>query len=222
MKKNKLKRSVALAALKYIKPGTIIGIGTGSTISHFITELAYVKNKIEGAISSSLDTTNKLKYAGIKVFDLNDIDILPMYIDSADEINSNMQMIKGGGGALTHEKILAEVAEKFICIVDESKKVEILGKFPVPIEVIPMARSFITRELIKMGGKPKYRKHVFTDNGNIILDVHNLSILDPIILEKSINLLPGVVTVGIFAKRSADIALISTNVGIKHVFNKKR
>lgn len=221
MNYNILKKKAALAALDYLYPGIIIGVGSGSTIEYFIEGLSSIKNQIKGAVSSSEITTKKLKEVGIKIFELNQINILSTYIDSADEINPKMQMIKGGGGALTREKIIASASNKFICIVDESKQVDVLGKFPLPVEVIPMAKNFVSKELKKFGGYPKYRKNVLTDNGNIIIDIHNLHIFNPQDLEKKIKLLPGVITVGIFAKRIADIALISTSKGIKKLFSKK-
>jgi ribose 5-phosphate isomerase A len=192
-------------------------VGTGSTAAHFIDALGSIKHQIDGAVSSSEASTEKLKSLGIQVFDLNEIDSLSVYVDGADEINGMMQMIKGGGAALTREKIISAVADKFVCIADESKQVDVLGGFPLPVEVIPMARSFVARELVKLGGLPEYRQHVLTDNGNIILDVHNLKILDPIALEKAINALPGVVTVGLFAARCADVALIGTANGVKTI-----
>ncbi|MBK4765373.1 MAG: ribose-5-phosphate isomerase RpiA [Pantoea sp. Brub] len=215
MNKESFKKAVGWAAIDYIQPGDIVGVGTGSTIEHFINALKTIKHKIKGTISSSKNSTKKLKNLGIKVLELNKINSVSVYIDSADEINAQMHMIKGGGAALTCEKIIAAVASKFICIVDITKTVNILGNFPLPIEIIPIARTFITNELIKFGGIAKYRNNVITDNGNIILDVHNLKITDPILLEKTINSLPGVVTVGLFASRSADIALISGPDGIK-------
>lgn len=217
MTQDELKKAVGWAALQYVQPGTIVGVGTGSTAAHFIDALGTMKDQIEGAVSSSEASTEKLKALGIPVFDLNNVDELSVYVDGADEINSQMQMIKGGGAALTREKIVAAVAKKFICIADASKEVDILGNFPLPVEVIPMARAFVARELVKLGGQPEYRQNVVTDNGNIILDVHNLRILDPIALEKAINALPGVVTVGLFAARGADVALIGTADGVKTI-----
>ncbi|MFU9135550.1 ribose-5-phosphate isomerase RpiA [Erwinia tasmaniensis] len=215
MTQDELKKAVGWAALKYVQPGTIVGVGTGSTAAHFIEALGSVRHQIEGAVSSSDASTALLKALGIPVFDLNEVDSLAVYVDGADEINASLQMIKGGGAALTREKIIAAVAEKFICIADSSKQVDILGHFPLPVEVIPMARSYVARELVKLGGLPEYRQHVLTDNGNDILDVHNLKIMDAVALEKAINALPGVVTVGLFAARGADIALIGTPEGVK-------
>lgn len=220
-RQEKLKKDASKEALKYIKPGSIVGIGTGSTVMHFINYLSLKKNMIKGAVSTSLQTTYILKKIGIKVFDLNEIKKrLSVYIDSADEINSRMEMIKGGGAALTKEKIVAANAKKFICILDESKKVDVLGKFPLPIEIIPMACNFIKHEILKIGGYPKIRENIVTDNGNIIIDVHNLKILKPIVLEKKINSIPGIITVGLFAIRSADIAIVGTNLGVKTFINK--
>lgn len=217
MTQDELKKAVGWAALQYVQPGTLVGVGTGSTASHFIDALAAMKGQIEGAVSSSEASTAKLKSLGIPVFDLNEIDGLGVYVDGADEINDQLQMIKGGGAALTREKIVASVAEKFVCIADASKQVAILGEFPLPVEVIPMARSAVARALVKLGGRPEYRQNVITDNGNVILDVHGLSILDPIALENAINAIPGVVTVGLFANRGADVALIGTTDGVKTV-----
>lgn len=215
MNLNELKKKAAWAALDYIYPGALVGVGTGTTVFYFIEALSTIKNLIHGTVSSSNSSTLLLRKQGIPVFDLNNFSSLAMYIDSADEINDQMQMIKGGGAALTREKIIAAMAKKFICIADKSKKVDVLGRFPLPIEIIPMALSYISQEIVNIGGDPKYRKHVITDNGNIIIDVHNLCIKDPISMEKKINSLPGVVTVGLFASRGADIALISTKKGIK-------
>ncbi|AJR02124.1 Ribose 5-phosphate isomerase A [Enterobacteriaceae bacterium bta3-1] len=217
MTQDELKKAVGWEALKYVKPGTIVGVGTGSTAAHFIDALGTMKGQIEGAVSSSDASTEKLKSLGITVFDLNDVDSLDIYVDGADEINGHMQMIKGGGAALTREKVVAAVAKKFICIVDASKQVDILGKFPLPVEVIPMARSYVARELVKLGGQPEYRQGVLTDNGNVILDVHNLKIMDAIALEKQINAIAGVVTVGLFANRGADVALVGSPDGVKTI-----
>ncbi|TKI03772.1 ribose-5-phosphate isomerase RpiA [Martelella alba] len=215
MTQDELKKAVGWAALKYVRPGTIVGVGTGTTAAHFIDALDTVKHQIEGAVSSSEASSAKLQSLGVPLFDLNTIDSLDIYVDGADEINGRMQMIKGGGAALTREKIIAAVARRFICIADASKQVDVLGDFPLPVEVIPMARSYVARELVKLGGLPEYRQGVVTDNGNVILDVHNLRILDPVKLEDQINALPGVVTVGLFARRGADVALIGTPQGVK-------
>ncbi|AOM41055.1 ribose-5-phosphate isomerase RpiA [Xenorhabdus hominickii] len=217
MTQDELKKAVGWAALEYVKPGTIVGVGTGSTAAHFIDALGTIKDKIEGAVSSSEASTEKLKSLGIPVFDCNDVEMLDIYVDGADEINGQMQMIKGGGAALTREKIIAAVAKKFICIIDSSKQVEVLGKFPLPVEVIPMARAYVARELAKLGGTPIYRENVVTDNGNDILDVHNLSIIDPFELEDKINSISGVVTVGLFANRGADVVLVGSADGVKTI-----
>lgn len=209
MTQDELKQKVAAAALDYVKDIPLIGVGTGSTVNYFIDMLADYKNTIEGAVSSSVGTSERLKKVGIPVLDLNDTGTLDIYIDGADEINPRKQLIKGGGGALTREKIIAAASKKFVCIADGSKCVDVLGKFPLPIEVIPMARSFVAREMVKMGGQPIWRENFVTDNHNHILDVHNLDILDPIELEKTINDITGVVCVGLFAMRPADIILVS-------------
>jgi len=208
MTQDEMKKAAAIKALEFIESDTIVGVGTGSTVNYFIDALATIKNKIEGAVSSSEESSKRLKAHGIEVFDLNNIDVLDVYVDGADEITKHMSMIKGGGAALTREKIVAAVAKKFICIADDSKQVEILGNFPLPVEVIPMARSYVARELVKLGGDPEYRQGVVTDNGNVILDVHNLSIIDPIKLEADINAIVGVVTNGLFAQRGADMVPI--------------
>tara|TARA_R110000868_G_scaffold10639_4_gene51673 strand:- start:82052 stop:82699 length:648 start_codon:yes stop_codon:yes gene_type:complete len=208
MTQDELKRQVAKQAIEHIEYESIVGVGTGSTVNFFIEELAKIKGKIEGAVSSSDASTALLKQHGIPVYDLNSIDSLPVYIDGADEVNAHKQMIKGGGAALTREKIVAAVAKKFVCIVDASKEVELLGKFPLPVEVIPMARGHVAREIVKLGGDPEYRQGVKTDNGNIILDVYHLQILDPIDLEQKLNNITGVVTNGIFAMRPADVVLV--------------
>jgi len=217
MTQDELKKAVGWAALKYVQPGTVVGVGTGSTASHFIDALATIKHEIEGAVSSSDESTRKLKEYGIPVFDLNSVDELPVYVDGADEIDHHMHMIKGGGAALTREKIISAVADTFICIADESKQVDLLGRFPLPVEVIPMARSYVARELVKLGGDPVYRDGVVTDNGNVILDVHNLRILDPVKLEQQINAIVGVVTNGLFAARGADVLLLGSKDGVKTI-----
>ncbi|AKE51110.1 ribose 5-phosphate isomerase [Kangiella geojedonensis] len=188
--------------------GSIVGVGTGSTVNYFIDELAKIKHKIEGAVSSSEASTERLKAHGIEVFELNDVDRIPVYVDGADESNHLLELIKGGGGALTREKIIAAVAEKFVCIADESKLVRRLGEFPLPVEVIPMARSYVAREIVKLGGDPVYRAGFTTDNGNVILDVHGLEINEPIKLERILNNIVGVVTNGLFAERAADVLLL--------------
>ena len=213
MTQDEMKKNAAWAALEYIPRHTVVGVGTGSTVNHFIDALASIKNEIKGAVSSSEQSTSKLKALGIPVLDLNDVDSFSVYVDGADEINAAKHMIKGGGAALTREKIVAAVAEKFICIVDASKQVEVLGKFPLPVEVIPMASSYVARELIKLGGRPVLRQGVVTDNGNVILDVHDLHITEPTQLEQQINAIVGVVTNGIFACRAADMVLVGSAEG---------
>lgn len=215
MTQDELKKAVGWAALKYVTPDTIVGVGTGSTASHFIDALGSMKDQIKGAVSSSEASTTKLKSLGIPVFDSNEVDSLDIYVDGADEINHHMQMIKGGGAALTREKVISAIARKFICIVDQSKVVDVLGEFPLPVEVIPMARSYVARQLVKLGGRPVYRQGVTTDNGNVILDVHDLKILDAIALEEKINNIAGVVTVGLFALRGADVALVGSESGVQ-------
>ena len=205
---------VAEAALDYIQSGDILGIGSGSTVNKFINLLGSVKNKIEACVSSSQKSTELLHKMKIPVIDLKECDRIPLYIDGADEANSHKELIKGGGGALTREKILAQSSEKFICIIDESKVVDKLGKFPLPIEVIQLAQSKISLEMIKIGGRPVYRNQFITDNGHIIIDVHDLDINEPMALEKKINHMPGVITNGIFSIRSADEILIATDSGV--------
>ena len=208
------KNLVAEAALDYIQSGDILGIGSGSTVNKFINLLGSVKNKIEACVSSSQKSTELLHKMKIPVIDLKECDMIPLYIDGADEANSQKELIKGGGGALTREKILAQSSEKFICIIDESKVVDKLGKFPLPIEVIQLAQSKISLEMIKIGGRPVYRNQFITDNGHIIIDVHDLDINEPMALEKKINHMPGVITNGIFSIRSADEILIATDSGV--------
>tara|TARA_Y100000992_G_scaffold289749_1_gene244587 strand:+ start:62 stop:715 length:654 start_codon:yes stop_codon:yes gene_type:complete len=208
------KNLVAEAALDYIQSGDILGIGSGSTVNKFINLLGSVKNKIEACVSSSQKSTELLHKMKIPVIDLKECDKIPLYIDGADEANSQKELIKGGGGALTREKILAQSSEKFICIIDESKVVDKLGKFPLPIEVIQLAQSKISLEMIKIGGRPVYRNQFISDNGHIIIDVHDLDINEPMALEKKINHMPGVVTNGIFSIRSADEILIATDNGV--------
>ncbi|HIP76158.1 MAG TPA: ribose-5-phosphate isomerase RpiA [Psychromonas hadalis] len=215
MTQDEMKKEAAYAALNYVKKGTIIGVGTGSTVNHFIDALATMKNDIKGAVSSSEASTKKLQGYGIEVFDLNQVTKLSVYVDGADEINKYNHMIKGGGAALTREKIVAAVADQFICIVDNTKNVDILGEFPLPVEVIPMARSYVARELIKLGGRPIYRQGVLTDNGNIILDVHGLKIAEPLKLETQLNAIVGVVTNGLFANRPANVVLVGSPDGVK-------
>ena len=212
---DQLKQQAAQSALEYVEVGSIVGVGTGSTVNFFIDALAGIKHKIEGAVSSSEASTKRLRAHGIEVFDLNGVSNIPVYVDGADETNAHLQLIKGGGGALTREKIIAHLAKKFICVADETKMVPRLGKFPLPIEVIPMARSMIARELVKLGGQPVYRDGFVTDNGNQILDVHNLDIMEPAKLEAKLNNLPGIVTVGLFAIRPADVLSLGTANGIR-------
>ncbi len=215
MSQDDLKQQAAQAAIEYVTHNAIVGVGTGSTANYFIAELAKIKHKIDGAVASSDRTAAMLKEAGIHVFDLNAVHDMPIYVDGADEITEHLHMIKGGGGALTREKIVAAVAKKFICIADESKLVGVLGKFPLPVEVIPIARSFVGREMVKLGGSPALREDFKTDNGNLIIDVWDLNIKNPVELESAINQIPGVVTCGIFARRGADVLLLGTKGGVK-------
>jgi len=210
-----LKRAVAQAAIAYVPNDCIVGVGTGSTANFFIDELAKIKHKLDGAVASSEASTRRLQGHGIEVMSLNDAGDLPVYVDGADEITKHMHMLKGGGGALTREKIVAAASKKFICVCDASKLVDVLGKFPLPVEVIPMARSYISRELVKLGGQPKLREGFTTDNGNVILDVHNLQIMNPVELETILNQLAGAVTNGLFARRAADVLLLGTPEGVK-------
>lgn len=214
MTQDQKKRAAAEAALSFVIPGSIVGVGTGSTVNYFIDGLADIKDDIEAAVSSSEQSTARLKALGIEVLDLNSVGNIEVYVDGADEITEHKHMIKGGGAALTREKIVAAVADKFICIIDDTKQVPVLGKFPLPVEVIPMARSYVARELLKLGGDPEYREGVVTDNGNVIIDVHNLKILDPVELEAKINSIVGVVTNGLFAKRGANTVLVGTDSGV--------
>jgi len=202
------KKRAALAALEFLEDNRIVGVGTGSTVYHFIEALKSIKGRLDGAVSSSEVTTQRLKAMGIPVLDLNAAGELPVYVDGADEANRHLQLIKGGGGALTREKIVAAVSKRFVCIVDDSKLVQVLGGFPLPVEVIPMARSYVARELVKLGGRPDWRQGFVTDNGNVILDIHGLTILDPPALEAEINQITGVVSVGLFARRPADVLLV--------------
>ena len=215
MTQDEMKKAVALAAIEYVKDTSIIGVGTGSTANYFIDALADIKHTFDGTVASSQASAERLKSHGIPVYDLNAVDSVPVYVDGADEANSHLALIKGGGGALTREKIIASVAEKFICIADKSKYVKILGGFPLPVEVIPMARSHVGRTLVKLGGDPAYREDFITDNGNIILDVFNLEIMDPQALEREINNITGVVTNGLFALRPADVLLLGSEQGVE-------
>ena len=211
-----MKKLAARAALKYVKPDTIVGVGSGSTVNCFIEALGELKDQIQGAVAASKASEELLRKQGIEVFSANDVSSLDIYVDGADEINPQKMMIKGGGAALTREKIVAALAKKFICIVDTSKQVDVLGTtFPLPVEVIPMARSQVCRKLVSLGGAPEYREGVVTDNGNVILDVHNFAILNPVEMEKELNNVAGVVTNGIFALRGADIVIVGTPEGAK-------
>jgi ribose 5-phosphate isomerase A len=212
---DELKRAVAREAMKYVEDDAVIGVGTGSTANFFIDELAKIKHRIKGAVASSNKTAERLKGHGIFVEDLNNVADLPVYVDGADEVTEHGAMIKGGGGALTREKIVAAVARKFVCIADGSKLVGVLGNFPLPVEVIPMARSHVARRLVLLGGHPEWRMGFTTDNGNVILDVHGLTIADPVALEAKIRDIVGVVAVGLFASRGADIVLLGTEAGVK-------
>ena len=215
MTQDELKQAVAREALKHLAPDTVIGVGTGSTANFFIDELARLKGRIAGAVASSERSAERLRAHGIAVLDLNDVEDIPVYVDGADEITERMHMVKGGGGALTREKIVAAVATKFVCIADESKLVPVLGRFPLPVETIPMARAYVARELVKLGGRPKLREGFTTDNGNIVLDVSGLEIADPVALETAINNITGVVTNGLFARRGADVLLLGTPAGVR-------
>lgn len=209
------KKAAARAALEFIKEDMIIGVGSGSTVHHFIDALASVKARIEGAVASSVDSANRLKALSIPIMDLNSVGEVPLYVDGADEINYARQMIKGGGGALTREKIIATASRKFVCIVDESKVVDLLGEFPLAIEVIPMARSYVARQIVLLGGDPMYREGFITDNGNVILDIYNLKLLDPRNMEEKLKNITGVVETGIFAKRTADVVLVGSASGAR-------
>ena len=210
-----MKQAAARAAIAYVPDDCVVGVGSGSTANFFITELGRIKHRIKGAVASSEATAGRLKELGIPVFDLNGVDELPVYVDGADEVTRHLAMIKGGGGALTREKIVTAVARKFVCIADQSKLVDVLGKFPLPVEVIPMARSYVARELTKLGGSPEWRRNFVTDNGNAILDVRNLSITAPVELETRLNQIAGVVTNGLFARRGADVLLLGTAQGVQ-------
>lgn len=217
MNQNELKQQVANAALKYISDNTFVGVGSGSTVNYFIDALAAIKSKIRGAVAASVETEKRLKAIGIPVYDLNSVDLLPVYIDGADEFNAFKYLVKGGGGALTREKIVAATAKQFICIADESKEVKVLGKFPIAVEVIPMARGLVARAIVKLGGLPEYRAGFTTDNGNIILDVYQLDLTQPIKMEEALNNLTGVVCNGIFAKRTADKILVANQQGVREI-----
>ena len=217
MTQDDLKRAVAQAAIAHVPADCIVGVGTGSTANFFIDELGKIKHKIRGAVASSESSAKRLQGHGIEVVSLNDAGSLPVYVDGADEITRNMHMIKGGGGALTREKIVAAASKKFVCVCDASKLVDVLGKFPLPIEVIPMARSYVAREIVVLGGQPKLREGFTTDNGNIILDVHGMGILNPVELETTLNNIAGVVTNGLFARRPADVLLLGTASGVQTI-----
>jgi len=205
----------AEAALEYVQSGDVVGVGTGSTANHFIDALATIKHRIDGTVASSEATAQRLKGHGIPVFDLNEVGDIPIYVDGADESNQQLHLIKGGGGALTREKIVAAASKRFICVADDSKLVPCLGAFPLPIEVIPMARSYVARQIVKLSGQPVYREGFVTDNGNIILDVHNLEIMEPVTLESELDHLAGVVTNGLFARRAADVLILGTSDGVR-------
>ena len=215
MTQDEMKKAVALAALDYIESGSIVGVGTGSTANYFIDGLAGIKGKIDGAVASSVASAERLKGHGIRVMDLNEAGQLGVYVDGADETTKHLHLIKGGGGALTREKIVAAASDRFVCIADESKLVDVLGKFPLPVEVIPMARSYVAREIVKLGGQPVLREGFTTDNGNIILDIHNLEIMEPVKLEETLNNITGVVTNGLFARRPADVLLLGGINGVQ-------
>ncbi|ABB73744.1 ribose-5-phosphate isomerase RpiA [Nitrosospira multiformis] len=217
MNQDEQKRAAAHAAIQHIPAGCIVGVGTGSTANYFIDALAGIRSRIDGAVASSEATARRLSAHGIEVMDLNNVDELPLYVDGADEITPHLHMIKGGGGALTREKIVAAVAKKFICIADQSKLVDVLGKFPLPVEVIPMARGHVAREIVRLGGQPMLRQGFTTDNGNVILDVHALQILNPIELETELNQITGIVTNGLFARRPADLLLLGDEGGIRTI-----
>ena len=214
MTQDELKKAAGWAALEFVEKDSIVGVGTGSTVNHFIDALGTIREDIKGAVSSSIASTQRLEALGIEVFDLNSVAKLDVYVDGADEIDGSNNMIKGGGAALTREKIVAAVADTFVCIIDDTKNVDVLGEFPLPVEVIPMARSYVARELVKLGGDPVYRDGVVTDNGNIILDVYNMQITDPKTLETQINAIVGVVTNGLFAARGADVVVSGTQDGV--------
>ena len=209
------KQAAALAALRYLDDGMVIGVGTGSTVNYFIDALAPWRDRLKGAVSSSESSTARLRSVGIEVIDLNRTGDLELYVDGADETDQHRRLIKGGGGALTREKIVAAASRRFVCIVDETKVVDVLGRFPLPVEVIPMARSYVSRQMVKLGGQPLWRENFVTDNGNQIIDVYGLTILDPIALEATINGIAGVVSVGLFAKRAADVVLVGGPNGVR-------
>jgi ribose 5-phosphate isomerase A len=215
MTQDEMKQAAAKAALEHVPAGCVIGVGTGSTADFFIAELGRIRHRIEAAVASSEASAQRLKAAGIPVVDLSSVEELPVYVDGADEVNSQLAMIKGGGGALTREKIVAAVARKFVCIADHTKLVDVLGRFPLPVEVIPMARTYVARECVRLGGRPVWREGFVTDNGNVILDVHDLRITQPVELEARLNQVAGVVTNGLFAQRGADIVVLGTLEGVR-------
>jgi ribose 5-phosphate isomerase A len=217
MTQDDLKRLVAQEALKHVVEDAVVGVGSGSTVNFFIDALATIKGRIEGAVAASEASAERLKKHGIRVFDLNSVNELPVYVDGADEITEHLHMIKGGGGALTREKIVAAVAKRFVCICDASKLVPVLGKFPLPVEVIPMARSYVGRELLRMGCQPVLRENYKTDNGNLILDCHGLTLMDPPKTEADLNNIAGVVTNGVFARRPADVLLLGVEKGVRAI-----
>lgn len=212
-----MKQAAAKAAIAYVPDDRVIGVGSGSTANFFIAELGRIKHRIEAAVASSEASARRLKDLGIRVVDLNSVNEVPVYVDGADEVTRHLAMIKGGGGALTREKIVAAAAGRFVCIADASKRVDVLGKFPLPVEVVPMARSYVARELVKLGGHPEWRQNFVTDNGNVILDVRGFTILDPAGLEGAINQIAGVVTNGLFARRGADVLLLGTERGVETI-----
>jgi ribose 5-phosphate isomerase A len=217
MNQDQMKKAAAEAAIAYVEPGMIVGVGTGSTANHFIDLLAEIRDRIDGTVASSEASAQRLRGHGIQVMDLNAAGQLPLYVDGADESNHELHLIKGGGGALTREKIVAAASDRFVCIADESKLVDVLGAFPLPVEVIPMARAYVVRELVRLGGQPVLREGFITDNSNVILDVHNLQISDPTDMEHRINQLAGVVTVGIFAQRPADVLILGGPDGVRRI-----
>ena len=210
-----MKKAAAKAAIAYVPDRGVVGVGTGSTANYFIAELGRIRHRVDAAVASSEASAKRLKELGIPVVDLNGVTELPVYVDGADEVTRHLAMIKGGGAALTREKIVAAVARKFVCIADRSKLVDVLGRFPLPVEVSPMARSYVAREIVRLGGHPQWREKVVTDNGNVILDVHGLSILKPLELETALNQITGVVTNGLFARRGADVLLLGSDSGVE-------